>query len=141
MFYEFETTDPFDIIHLTVAQKPMDIATLNPKVPGDLRQVIDIMIAKNKQDRVQNASVLCHVLKTIRFNSITDPENRKPIDISSLKFTGAFYIPEKLYGRDEEFSTIFGELSAVVNQAQPRSIVLVSGISGIGKTELIKEVR
>jgi hypothetical protein len=42
-----------DIIHFTVTQDPIPICTLNPNVPAVIEKVIKIMVAKNKEDRVQ----------------------------------------------------------------------------------------
>jgi Cdc6-like AAA superfamily ATPase len=62
------------------------------------------------------------------------------VNISLLRCSGTFYVPEKLYGREEEIATLFDEFSAVFSRTKKKSIVLVSGVSGIGKTEVINEV-
>lgn len=53
MFYEFETSDPLEIVHFAVAQNPIDLRLVNPEIPVELKQLLDVMIAKNKQERVQ----------------------------------------------------------------------------------------
>lgn len=51
-----------DIIHFTVTQNPPSITSLNPSVPEELAAVVEIMIAKNKEDRVQVSKKLLHSL-------------------------------------------------------------------------------
>lgn len=42
-----------EIIHFLVTQTPEKVSHLNPDIPKDLETVIHLMIAKNKQDRIQ----------------------------------------------------------------------------------------
>ena len=42
-----------DIIHFTVTQNPQSISSLNEDVPSEVEEIVNIMIAKNKEDRVQ----------------------------------------------------------------------------------------
>lgn len=58
----------------------------------------------------------------------------------NLKYSGRFYIPEKLYGRSEEISTLIGEYRAISSKRKKKSINFVVGMSGIGKTEVVLEV-
>lgn len=50
---EWEALDPLDIIHFTVTQTSPDIMLFNKNIPPELKRVVDIMLAKNKKDRVQ----------------------------------------------------------------------------------------
>src|SRR4030095_6734813 len=47
-------------------------------------------------------------------------------------------MPEKLYGRDREITTLLAAFDAAVASAKPQ-LVLVSGYSGIGKSSLVGE--
>lgn len=52
-----------DIIHFTVTQNPIPISSLNSNVPTELEAVVDIMMAKNKEERVQ-VIFCCYEAKT-----------------------------------------------------------------------------
>lgn len=90
---------------------------------------------------MQNMSVLAGVLKEILHNLFQSNGKKTPINIESLKFSGSFRIPEKIYGREEEIITLRNEFFSVSSKKKSKSIVFVSGISGVGKTELVKEVQ
>lgn len=78
-------------------------------------------------------------MKVIATNLMSKSPKKTPININALKFTGSFEIPEKLYGRDDEIATISHEIASLT-KTKKKSIIFVSGISGVGKTELVKEV-
>lgn len=50
---DWTSMEPLEIIHFTVTQVPPPVRTLNPSVPEELEEVLNIMIAKNKQERAQ----------------------------------------------------------------------------------------
>lgn len=50
---DWTTGNTLELIHATVTTTPQDIVTLNPNVPQALGMLIHMMLAKNKQDRVQ----------------------------------------------------------------------------------------
>lgn len=142
-----------EISHFTVSQSPPDLSELNPDVPKDLQIIINMMMAKNKRDRVQvsldfielidslqNLLALAEILKVIQHNLVSTEEDRIPVNSEKLKFTGKFDIPEKLYGREEQLQTLIQEASCLETKKKSRSINFLVGISGIGKTEIVYEV-
>lgn len=63
------------------------------------------------------------------------------VNTSVLTYAGKFRIPNTIYGRDEEIATIHHEINDVFSKKKKHSAVFLSGVSGIGKTQLVKEVR
>jgi serine/threonine protein kinase len=51
--FDCALNNTLDIIHYTVTRTPPTISSLNPDVPSDLENVITMMMAKNKEERVQ----------------------------------------------------------------------------------------
>lgn len=49
----WEKLDPLEIIHFTVSRYPEPVSKFVPNVPLGLVTVIDLMLEKNKEDRVQ----------------------------------------------------------------------------------------
>lgn len=82
---------------------------------------------------------LSKVLKIIQENS--EGITNTPVNPELLKFTGKFDIPEKVYGREEEMTTLMDEVDAVMQKRKTKSINFVGGISGMGKSHMIMQVR
>eukprot|EP01127_Copromyxa_protea_P009178 TRINITY_DN2145_c0_g1_i5.p1 TRINITY_DN2145_c0_g1~~TRINITY_DN2145_c0_g1_i5.p1 ORF type:complete len:1929 (-),score=247.31 TRINITY_DN2145_c0_g1_i5:229-5232(-) len=82
---------------------------------------------------------LFKILKTIQSN-MENPEASEHVNVKNLKHAGKLYLPEKLYGREEELLTLFDEMNSVIQGKQKKNITLVSGISGIGKTGIVMEL-
>lgn len=87
----------------------------------------------------KNAFVLLKVLKQIqeRHKNPALP----PIHLDCLWDSGKLYFPEKLYGREEEVTTIIDEIMSVKTRRKSKSITIISGVSGIGKTHIVLDVR
>eukprot|EP01127_Copromyxa_protea_P009181 TRINITY_DN2145_c0_g1_i9.p1 TRINITY_DN2145_c0_g1~~TRINITY_DN2145_c0_g1_i9.p1 ORF type:complete len:1144 (-),score=141.97 TRINITY_DN2145_c0_g1_i9:2628-5960(-) len=137
--YECESSRTLDIIHYMVTQTPPRIGYINPQVPKDMQDIVETMMAKNKDDRMQSAMSLFKILKTIQSN-MENPEASEHVNVKNLKHAGKLYLPEKLYGREEELLTLFDEMNSVIQGKQKKNITLVSGISGIGKTGIVMEL-
>lgn len=142
--------EPLEIIQFTVTQNPRDISELVPDVSQDLKTLVAMMIAKNKRDRVQvcldrflsslrqNMSALVKALKEIQQNLQID--NKVIVSPEAVKYSGWFYLTEKLYGREEEIMTLMDELNMIKLKRKKRSINFIAGLSGVGKTDLVNEV-
>jgi hypothetical protein len=77
---------------------------------------------------------LSKILKTIQ-------ENTTDVNPELLKFTGKFEVPEKVYGREEDLTTLMDEMNAVKRKRKLKSINIIGGISGMGKTYMVMQVR
>lgn len=63
-----------------------------------------------------------------------------PVNVETLKYSGKLYLPEKLYGREEEIRTLVDEISSIFSKRKKKNVTFISGISGIGKTGIVMEV-
>ena len=96
------------------------------------------LLAKTPEDRYQTAAGVAWDLQ----RCLADWEDGGSIHAFSLGMhdrTRALVIPEKLYGRDVEISTLQRAFQQVVAQATPE-LVLFSGYSGIGKSSVVHEL-
>lgn len=133
----FEGLDPLGIVHGHIASRPEPVKTINPFVPEQLSNVIDILLAKNSEERYQSAFGLKHDLEVC----LAQYQEKKNIELFPLQtqdFSGKFTLPQKLYGRDEELSILLSKFEEVANGKQ--ELVLVAGYSGTGKSALIHEI-
>ena len=133
----FEGLDPLGIVHGHIASRPDPVKTINPFVPEQLSNIIDILLAKNSEERYQSAFGLKHDLEVC----LAQYQEKNTIELFPLQlqdFSGKFTLPQKLYGREEELSILLSKFEEVANGKQ--ELVLVAGYSGTGKSALIHEI-
>ncbi|MCP5494769.1 MAG: AAA family ATPase [Leptospiraceae bacterium] len=130
----FESVDPMELIHSHIAVSPASPEELG--VPKPISNIILKLMSKNAEDRYQSAYGLLQDLEWClqhieNLNQLKFTPGQKDVSLS-------FRIPEKLYGREPELNKLF----EVYEQAcsGPTQIILVNGLSGIGKTALVNEI-
>ncbi|MEB3341566.1 AAA family ATPase [Okeania sp.] len=133
----FISNDPIELVYFHIAKEPTPPTELNTEIPETINNIIRKMMAKNAEERYQNAFGLKHDLETC-LNSWQAIGNIPIFELGKRDISDRFTIPEKLYGRQEEVENL---LDAFERVAQGESeIMLVAGFSGIGKTAVINEV-
>ncbi|BAY11528.1 trifunctional serine/threonine-protein kinase/ATP-binding protein/sensor histidine kinase [Calothrix sp. NIES-2098] len=133
----FVTDDLLEMVHCHIAKPVTPITQLNPEISTTIDAIVMKLIAKNAEDRYQSALGLLadleFCLEQLQVSgAIPDFIPGQRDRISQL------LIPQQLYGRETEVSTL---LAAFERVSQGKSeIMLVSGYSGIGKSSLVNEV-
>jgi hypothetical protein len=89
----------------------------------------------------QSSTALHRVFQTLKLNIERGGHVYGSVDLQSLRYTGKLYLTEKLYGREEEMAVLLDEADSVISKQKKKSIVFISGTSGVGKTGLVMEVR
>ncbi len=133
----FATNDALELVHAHIAQVPKLVNEVNSKIPEQLGSIIAKLLAKNAEDRYQSA----HGVK-VDFEKCLQELNQKG-SISSFPigfddYTDKFLLPQKLYGRENEISSIINAFNRCSGGAM--ELLLVSGYSGTGKSALVNEV-
>jgi serine/threonine protein kinase len=133
----FHSTTPLQLIHDHIASTPTSPNQLNPELPLSLNQIILKLMAKMPEDRYQTAFGLQADL--LQCQSLWEKDkNSESFELGTQDISDQFIISEKLYGREQEVETL---ISAFDRIAQGSSeVLLISGISGMGKTTLVQEV-
>ena len=116
----FQQQDPLELIHAHMTALP---APLPAQVPADLAALVLRLLAKNPEDRPQDAHDVLAMLED---------------DSGVVQPSQPFRLPQKLYGRD----TASAALMAGYRRAAAGACVfaLVSGWAGIGKSSLVQEL-
>ncbi|MGG6295570.1 ATP-binding protein [Leptolyngbya sp. AN02str] len=133
----FTTDDPLELVHCHIARMPTPVEQVNAAVPAIVGAIVAKLMAKNAEDRYQNALGLKHDLQQC-LSQWQATGAIVPFPLGQRDVSDRFMIPEKLYGREAEVQTLLDTFERVT-QGTPE-LVLVAGSSGIGKTAVVHEV-
>ncbi|MEH2378847.1 MAG: ATP-binding sensor histidine kinase [Nostoc sp.] len=133
----FQSNDPMELVHCHIAKLPPLIHEINPQIPSVVSGIVSKLMAKNGEDRYQSTLGLKFDLE----NCLTQLQETGRIggfEIAQRDVCDRFIIPDKLYGRETEISTLLQAFERVSLGAT--EMMLVAGFSGIGKTAVVNEV-
>jgi len=143
-FYELLTgqlpclsTDPMEIVHCHIAKTPVSPIEINSNLPQTVNDIILKLMAKNAEDRYQNAYGIRYDLEICQ-QQWQSQAKILPFPIGQRDISDRFLIPEKLYGREQEVKTLLQAFDRVTRGQS--EILLVAGFSGIGKTAVVNEI-
>ncbi|MCW5318453.1 AAA family ATPase [Nostoc sp. KVJ3] len=133
----FLSNEPMELVHCHIAKVAPLVHEISPEIPPVLSEVVKKLMAKNAEDRYQSALGLKFDLE----NCLTQLQETGKIgdfEIGRRDVCDRFLIPDKLYGREAEVSTLLQAFERVSQGAT--EMMLVAGFSGIGKTAVVNEV-
>ncbi|AVH67648.1 AAA family ATPase [Nostoc sp. 'Peltigera membranacea cyanobiont' N6] len=138
----FQSNDLMELVHCHIAKAAPNLREIGKggkgrEIPQVLCDLVSKLIAKNPEDRYQNALGIKFDLE----NCLTQLQETGKIEsfqIAQRDVCDRFIIPDKLYGRETEVSTLLQAFERVSLGAT--EIMLVAGFSGIGKTAVVNEV-
>src|SRR5919199_66913 len=133
----FQSIDPMELVHCHLARIPTPLIQVNPSIPQMVNHIIMKLMAKTAEERYQSAFGLKHDLEMC-LRQIEDIGNISPFPLGRRDISDRFFIPEKLYGRETEVTTLLAAFDRV-SQGNTE-MMLVAGFSGIGKTAVVNEV-
>jgi PAS domain S-box-containing protein len=133
----FKSDDPLEIVHCHIAKPAPLVNKLNPEIPEAIAQIVFKLMAKNAEDRYQSALGLKHDLE-VCLHQLNQTGSITEFAIGGRDLSDRFTIPEKLYGREAEVASLLATFERV-SQGNAE-LMLVGGLSGIGKTVVINEV-
>lgn len=132
----FQSKDPMELVHCHIARQPMPPNQLNSNVPKLISNIVMKLLAKTAEDRYQSAfglkSDLEKCLQLLESGEILD------FPLAHRDISDKFHIPQKLYGREQDVSTLLNAFECMTQGQQ--EIIMISGYSGIGKSSLVEEI-
>jgi serine/threonine protein kinase len=120
------TGDKLSVVHQQITKKLPNI----PNAPKFINEMIQKMCSKNPSERYHTA---IGVLKDLEYFSKMIGSIPSSFEVGKFDVK-LFQIPNNLYGREKEINL----LKKYVNSSS--KMILVSGMSGMGKSKLIEEV-
>ena len=134
----FPQRDPLELVHAHIALEPPQLHEAEPSVPRALSAIVAKLMAKDAEKRYQSA----HGIRADLEECLRRLRERGAIEDNFMPgrndLAGAFRIPQKVYGREEELDVLMAAFEHASRGAA--ELLLVSGYSGIGKTSLVHEI-
>ena len=113
------------------------LALKSEEIPQVLSDIVMKLMAKNAEERYQSALGLKFDLENC-LDQLQETGSIENFEIARRDVCDCFIIPDKLYGRETEVSTLLQAFDRVSLGAT--EMMLVAGFSGIGKTAVVNEV-
>ncbi|HAX80356.1 MAG TPA: serine/threonine protein kinase [Cyanobacteria bacterium UBA11372] len=144
----FQSDDPMELVHCHIAKQPPSVCDRHPDLPIVVAKIIGKLMAKNAEDRYQSELGLKHDLQ-ICLEKLQATGKIEDFEIATRDGSDRFIIPDKLYGREAEVKVLLDAFERIVNPSQSllnqgelrkAELMLLAGVSGIGKTAVINEV-
>jgi PAS domain S-box-containing protein len=132
----FTTSDPMAWVHCHIAKKPIPPSERLKNIPAPVSAIVMKLLAKAAEDRYQTAAGLEHDLLRCLGEV---PGQIEAFPLGERDVPDRLLIPEKLYGREREVSTLLASFDRSINGGV-LELVLVSGYSGIGKSSVVNEL-
>lgn len=133
----YETSEPMELVHNHIAKIPKDPGSVNSNIPKKIAEIILKLLAKNIETRYQTASGLSYDLNRCK-EYLEEKKDLDDIQLASNDICDKFKISEKTYGRNEEIKMLESAFESACSGN--KEIVLVSGLSGTGKSNLVASI-
>lgn len=133
----FSHDDSLELMHAHIAQIPTAPSEINEEIPPVLSRIVMKLLEKNAEDRYQSAAGLLVDLEKCS-TSLEREGTISDFTLGETDHFGAFRIPQKLVGREEEIEMILSEAEECFKGK--RKLLLIDGYSGTGKTSLVHEI-
>ena len=135
----FTASDAMEWVHCHVARRPMPPDERTKGIPATVSSIVMRLLTKTAEERYQTAAgvesdlrrCLAEWEKLGRVNSFP---------IGTHDASDRLWLPERLYGRDQEVKVLLDAFEGVVTRGVSR-LALVSGYSGIGKSSVVNELQ
>lgn len=134
----FDSDDPMALVHAHIAREPEAPAKKVRTIPGVFSDLIMKLMAKNAEDRYQSARGIVNDLQMcsqayLKDGSVPD------FSLAGYDLSETLKIPEKLYGREKYIKAMYDEFEKSLKG--DTRMICFSGLPGIGKSFLIKEIQ
>ncbi|MDZ8107488.1 MAG: AAA family ATPase [Nostoc sp. DedQUE12a] len=132
----FPANDAMELLHCHIAKMPIALAN-KKEIPLVISDIVMKLMAKNAEDRYQSALGLKFDLENC-LHQLRETGSIESFEIGRRDVCDRFIIPDKLYGRESQVSSLLQAFERVSLGAT--EMMLVAGFSGIGKTAVVNEV-
>ncbi|RYZ03058.1 MAG: GAF domain-containing protein [Myxococcales bacterium] len=132
----FESQDSLELIHAHIAWEPTPPRQHRQELPPTLEAMVLRLLAKSPEERYQTAAGLLSDLERAQ-EELTRTGSLAPFTLGASDYDGTLRLPDKLYGRAAPRHTLLEAVRRA--QSGARSLALISGPPGVGKSALVQE--
>ncbi|MFM6136545.1 MAG: protein kinase domain-containing protein, partial [Sphaerospermopsis kisseleviana] len=133
----FMSNNPLELVHCHLAKTPEHPREINPQIPEIVADMIFKLMAKTPEERYQTARGIRYDLEICQ-QMLLNQGAISDFDLGQRDIADRFIISDKIYGRENEISSLLESFERVSNGN--KELILVAGFSGIGKTAVINEI-
>ena len=137
-FLPFQAKDKLAMVHCHLAVKPISPYENDPNIPKVISDIVMKLMEKMPENRYQSAIGLKVDLQKCK-ELLENTGSVEYFKIGEKDFSESFKIPDKLYGREKEIETLKSAFQRINKNL--REVVMVTGYSGVGKSQLVNTVR
>jgi diguanylate cyclase (GGDEF)-like protein len=132
----FKECDGIELVHAHMAKIPTSPHEINSRLPLSLAKIINRLLSKMADDRYQTAKGLTHDLEL----SLQQLKRKAASDftLGELDISPKLQLKQKLYGREKEVALLINSFDRISQGTS--EIMLISGLSGVGKSALVNEI-
>lgn len=134
----FCSHDLLELVHSHLSVEAIKPHEIIQEIPLVISSLIMKLMSKDADNRYQSALGLLHDLN-ICYREFSINSTVKNFSLATKDQSSKIFIPQKIYGRDNELSILKNAFYDVIGKQS--KLLLVSGLSGIGKTSLINEIQ
>ncbi len=134
----FRQQDPSALVHAHIALPPPRLSDERNDLPEAFCQIVARLLEKNMEDRYSSASGVVHDLQ----QCVTQYHRSGTVQhfgIAQNDVSPLFRVSDLLYGRERESEQLRNAYESF--RRGNRTVVTVSGVSGIGKTAFVEHMR
>ena len=133
----FESDDLLEIIHSHIAKEPVAPYKLDQRIYRTVSEITMKLLAKNAEDRYQSAWGIKADLEEC-LSQLKNSGRIEPFPLARHDISDRLQVFQKLYGREKEIEILMEAFERTANGR--REILMVAGVTGIGKTSIVKEI-
>ncbi len=133
----FQETEALSLIHSHIARSPRPLRQLRSEIPEVLERVVLKLLEKNPDKRYQSALGLYEDIQECA-SLWKNGGDLNALSLGKHDVSDKFRISENLYGRESLVAMLLTSFEKV--SRGDFSILMITGLPGIGKSSLIREV-
>ncbi len=133
----FTSQDAMELVYSHLAKQPLAAVKVKPDLPIVISDIINKLLAKTAEERYHSAWGI-HADLQCCYDDLQQTGSIKSFELAQKDISDKFYIPQKLYGRNNEINQLLAAFERIIHGTT--EIMLVAGYSGIGKSVLVKEI-
>ncbi len=130
----FDSTDSLELVHAHIARVPVPPRKHNRSISPALSGIVAKLLAKVPEERYQSSQGILEDLRYCQVHTGTGHQLADAFEPGRYDVPEVFRVSGKLYGRESEREVFVEALSRVVRGRV--GVVLISGVSGVGKSAL-----